>query len=64
MRETHEGKRKARDDEPKRGGAALRGMESSGPGPGSERERVRENPNEKSVIIIITAERTTIINHH
>lgn len=40
----------------RRGGAASRGMESSGPG--------SESPDEKSVIIIITAERTTIINHH
>jgi len=58
-----ERRREAREKD-QRGGAASRGMERrrrpgpGQPGPGSE------SPNEKSVIIIITAERTTIINHH
>ena len=52
-------------DEDRRGGAASRGMEWRGcPGPGQTGAWFWESPDEKSVIIIITAKRTTIINHH
>lgn len=51
-------RRKTEGVEPQGDGA----KKASGPGPvpGSK----REGSDEKSVIIIITAERTTIINHH